>query len=67
MENVEKFKNDPFLSQALIGDYVLFYPYQGRTVKAILWRPSIDKIIDAALVIIPDNIPDTSEATAPAP
>ena len=53
MVNIDQFKNDPFLNQAIVGDYVLFYPYEGRTVKAILWRPSEGKIVDVSLVSIP--------------
>lgn len=53
MVNIEQFKDDPFLSQAVVGDYVLFYPYQGRTLKAILWRPSEGKIVDVSLVALP--------------
>lgn len=52
MQNPEQFKSDPFLSQAEIGDYILFYPYEGRTVKAILWRPSLDRVVDVSLVSI---------------
>lgn len=51
--NADEFKNDPFLKQAAVGDVVLFYPHEGRTVKAILWRPSVGKVVDVALVTLP--------------
>jgi hypothetical protein len=54
ISDTSQFTKDPFLSQAKIDDVVLFYPYDGRTVKAILWRPSIKKIVDIALVTLPD-------------
>jgi hypothetical protein len=54
ISDTSQFTKDPFLSQAKIDDVVLFYPYDGRTVKAILWRPSIKKIVDVALVTLPD-------------
>jgi len=59
ISDTSQFSKDPFLSQALINDMVLFYPYEGRTVKAILWRPSAEKIVDVSLVTLPD--PATGE------
>lgn len=56
ISDTSQFTKDPFLSQAKIDDIVLFYPYDGRTVKAILWRPSVKKIVDVALVTLPDPI-----------
>jgi uncharacterized protein YjeT (DUF2065 family) len=54
ISDTSQFTKDPFLSQSLVDDVVLFYPHDGRTVKAILWRPSIKKIVDVALVTLPD-------------
>lgn len=54
ISDISQFTKDPFLSQALVDDVVLFYPHDGRTVKAILWRPSTQKIVDVALVTLPD-------------
>jgi len=54
ISDTSQFASDPFLSQSRIDDVVLFYPYEGRTVKAILWRPSEKKIVDVSLVTLPD-------------
>jgi uncharacterized protein YjeT (DUF2065 family) len=54
ISDTSQFTKDPFLSQSLVDDVVLFYPHDGRTVKAILWRPSVKKIVDVALVTLPD-------------
>jgi hypothetical protein len=54
ISDTSAFTKDPFLSQSKIDDVVLFYPYEGRTVKAILWRPSEKKIVDVSLVTLPD-------------
>lgn len=52
MVNPEAFKDDPFWSQAAVGDKILIYPYQGEIVRAIIWRPSEGKIVDVGLVSI---------------
>ena len=54
--NTDEFKADPFLSQAEIGDLVLFYPYNDSTVKAILWRPNVGRIVDVSLITLPDPV-----------
>lgn len=54
ISDTSQFAKDPFLSQSKVDDVVLFYPYEGRTVKAILWRPSEKKIVDVSLVTLPD-------------
>ena len=55
ISDITQFTQDPFLSQAEVDDIVLFYPHDGLTVKAILWRPSVKKIVDVALVTLPDS------------
>ena len=50
-------KNQPFFQDALNGDQVLVYP-----TEAILYRPSIAKIVTVAPVA-----PDTAPTTLPAP
>lgn len=61
MVNPEAFKEDPFWSQAAIGDKILIYPYQGAIVRAIIWRPIEQKIVDIGLVSI------TPGSTTPQP
>ncbi len=38
-----QYKNDPLLSQSLAGDKVLVFP---TLKKAILYRPSLDRVVD---------------------
>ena len=59
ISDTSQFTKDPFLSQAEIDDIVLFYPHDERTVKAILWRPSMKKIVDVALVTLPNSTKTT--------
>ena len=55
ISDITQFTEDPFLSQAEVDDIVLFYPHDGPTVKAILWRPRVKKIVDVALVTLPNS------------
>lgn len=55
IRNTEEFANDPFLSRSREGDIIIFYPNDGATVKAIIYRPSLDRIVDVSLVTIPGN------------
>lgn len=55
--DINQVKNQPFFQNAQNGDKVLVYP---KAKKAILYRPSIERVIDMA----PVNIGTTS-ATAP--
>ncbi len=41
--DLNEVKDQPFFKNALVGDKVLVYVKQGR---AILWRPSVKKIIE---------------------
>jgi len=45
-----KLKDQPFFANALSGDKVLIYT---NARKAVLWRPSIQKIIEVSPLIIP--------------
>lgn len=54
--DIEKLKDQPFFANAENGDKILVYP---KSQKAILYRPSIKKIIDVA----PMNIGSPSAET----
>lgn len=56
--DVEKLKDQPFFTNAANGDIVLFY---ASLKKAILYRPSINKIIDVSILTLA-----TKEETATA-
>lgn len=51
--NIQKLQKIPFLSHARTGDKILFFV---KSKKAILYRPSIDKIIEAATLKLDENI-----------
>lgn len=55
IRNTEEFENDPFLSQAREDDVVVFYPHNETMVKAILYRPSADRIVDVSFVTLPKS------------
>lgn len=57
--NADQLKNQPFFANAQNGDKLLAYM---QAKEAILYRPSINKIIEVAPVVINSN-----QITAPAP
>lgn len=50
VSDIEKLKDQPFFTNAKNGDKVLIYP---RSLKAILYSPSQDKIIEVSSVNVP--------------
>lgn len=54
----EKLSNQPFFQKAENGDKVLLYANSG---KAVLYRPSIKKVIDVSIINVIDNKGTTSE------
>lgn len=53
LDNLEKLKNQQFFKKAIIGDKVVIYP---KAKRAILYRPSENKIIDVGVVNINSEI-----------
>lgn len=45
--DVSALKNEPFFANAETGDLVVVYP---STRRAILWRPSVKKIVEISIV-----------------
>ncbi|HVU06834.1 MAG TPA: hypothetical protein VHE10_03565 [Candidatus Paceibacterota bacterium] len=45
-----RLKDQPFFANAVVGDKVLIYT---NSRKAILWRPSLDKIIEVSPLNVP--------------
>lgn len=56
--NVERLQNQPFFKKAQNGDNVLIYEKAG---KAILYRPSINKIIDVSPINITNQASGSAE------
>ena len=46
----DKLKDQPFFANSEVGDKVLIYTESG---KAILWRPSIKKIVEVSALNVP--------------
>ena len=62
--DLEKLKNQPFFADAKIGDKVLIYP---KAQKAVLYRPSENKIIALAPFVVPeDTTTQTTASSSPA-
>lgn len=57
VSDIEKLKNQPLFAKALNGDKVLFF---ANAQKAILYRPSADKIIEVASITIGPVSPATA-------
>ncbi|MFZ3301264.1 MAG: hypothetical protein WA152_00950 [Microgenomates group bacterium] len=52
LDNVEKLKNQQFFKKAVVGDKVIIYP---NAKRAILYRPSENKIIEVGAVSINED------------
>ncbi len=52
-----KLEDQPFFNKSQNGDKILFY---AQAKKAILYRPSVNKIIDVAPINITENTPDAN-------
>ncbi len=65
VNDVEKLKNQQFFSHSANGDRVLIYT---KAKKAILYRPSINKIIDVAPLNVNQTASESAQAgTTPIP
>lgn len=62
VSDIEKLQSQAFFNSSQNGDKVLIYP---STKKAILYRPSIDRIIDVGIVSLENR--STSTQTTPTP
>jgi hypothetical protein len=49
ISTLEGLENQPFFKNAMIGDKVLVYE---KNTKAVLWRPSTHKVIEASIISI---------------
>ncbi len=64
VSDVNKLKSQAFFAKAENGDKVLIYT---QAKKAVLYRPSINKVIEVAPVNLGDGQKDQAPAPAPAP
>ncbi len=55
-------KDQPFFAQAAAGDIVLIFE---KSRKAILWRPSTEKIIEVSAINLPPPTDPTKEKPTP--
>lgn len=62
--NLEKLKDQVFFSNAQIGDKVLIY---ASSRKAILYNPSLDKIIEISSINLGKETPATIATSTPKP
>lgn len=61
--DIDKLKNQPFFAKAQNGDKVLIYP---KAKKAILYRPSTNKIIELSTITSDTKSPAQQDGVKPA-
>jgi hypothetical protein len=60
--DLDKLKNQPFFAKAQNGDKVLIYP---KAKKAILYRPSTNKVIEFSTITPDTKSPDKQDGVKP--
>jgi hypothetical protein len=63
VSDLSKLKDQPFFERAELGDIVLIY---ASTRRAVLWRPSAQKIIEISAINLPAPVVSTSPAATTA-
>lgn len=56
VSDLSKLKDQPFFERAALGDIVLIY---ATTRRAVLWRPSAQKIIEVSAINLPSPVVQT--------
>lgn len=59
VSDLSKLKGQPFFERAELGDIVLIY---ATTRRAVLWRPTAQKIIEVSAINLPAPVVQTSAA-----
>ena len=61
VSDLSKLKGQPFFERAQLGDVVLVY---ANTRRAVLWRPSVQKIVEISAINFPSTVGQTPTAPA---